>query len=189
VALVFAIGCAGVQHPPPSTCDPRQAAIRRDADTRAAPWSTARHLAKNFADGRVAWLMPDDKYQRYVVATGAKKWGRCNGAGCFVFVAPAGVIHAVVARSMTDGHHDASAIGAALGLPADRFTGPLRMMTLDLGATGACVRLPVDSDPGAARCAPDTPRCFQFGGYTSGGVAELIVIDAPIARTTIETVP
>jgi len=192
LALIFAISCAA--SPPHATaptpalaCDARQTRILRDADARAAPWSTAQHLAKNFPDGRVAWLMPDDKYRRYVVATGATRWGRCDGAGCFVFVAPAGIIHAVVARSMADGHHDAAAIGRALGLPAERFAGPLRMMTLDLRATRACARLPVERDPGASSCA--TAPCFQFGGYTSGGVPELMVIDAPVDRTTIESVP
>ena len=187
--FVFAISCAAAQHPRPPVCDARQTGIRHAADARAAPWSTTKHLAKNFADGRVAWLMPDDKFQRYVVATGATKWGRCNGAGCFVFVAPASVIHTVVARSLVGDHHDAAVIGAALGLPADRFAGPLRMMTLDLGAAGACARLPVDSDPGATKCAPGELSCFQFGGYTAGGVAELIVIDAPVAKTTIEAIP
>lgn len=190
-ALAFAIGCAGAPtpHAVAPACDARQARLGHDADARAAPWSAAAHLAKNFPDGRVAWLMPDDKYQRYVVATGATRWDRCDGSGCFVFVAPAGVIHDVVARSMAAGRHDAAAIGRALGLPADRFARPLRMMTLDLRATGACARLPIESDPGAASCATAAAPCFQVGGYTAGGVPELMVIDAPVDHTTIEAVP
>ena len=78
----------------------------------------------------------------------------------------------------------------ALGLPAANFDGPLRMMTMDLDDTATCARLPVDSDPGVWTCksAEDTD-CFKFGGYTSGGVPELIVIDAPVGQTTIDEVP
>jgi hypothetical protein len=168
----------------------RQAEILREADARATPWSTAQHLAKNFPDGRVAWLMKDASYQSFVVKTAATKWGRCNDTGCYVFTAPATVIHAAVAQSMTDGHHDPAVLGKALGLPADNFEGPLRMMTLDLTKAGSCARLPVDADPGVWACktAADTD-CFKFGGYTSGGVAELMVIDAPVAETMVEGVP
>jgi hypothetical protein len=48
----------------------------------------------------------------------------------------------------------------------------------------------VDTDPGVWKCktAEDTD-CFKFGGYTSGGVPELMVIDAPVEQTSIEEVP
>jgi len=205
LALVFLIGCAGTAKPPvppavpepavaepapAPSCDARQAAILHDADARATPWSTAQHLTKNFPDGRVAWLMKDASYQAYVVKTSAKQWGRCDATGCYVFVAPATVIQAAVTQSMTGGHHDPAVIGKALGLPAANFDGPLRLMILDLHKAGACARLPVDSDPGVWPCksAADTD-CFKFGGYTSGGVPELMVIDAPVDQTTIEEVP
>jgi hypothetical protein len=202
VTLLFLIGCAGastsVAQPvapptaavPAASCDTRQADILREADARATPWSTAQHLAKNFPDGRVAWLMKDASYQSFVVKTAAPKWGRCNDTGCYVFAAPATVIHAAVERSMVDGHHDPAALGKALGLPAASFDGPLRLMTLDLHKVGACARLPVDADPGVWPCksAEDTD-CFKFGGYTSGGIPELMVIDAPVAQTTVEEVP
>jgi hypothetical protein len=192
---IAAAGCGApavpAQEPGPgSACDARQAAIRRDADARAAPWSVARHLARNFPDGRVSWLMPDTKYQQYVVGPAAKKWGRCNATGCYVFVAPAAVIHDLVERSMRDGRHDPAALGEALGLPAASFEGTLRMMTLDLGRAGTCVRLPVDDDPGAWKCrTAEDAACFRFGGYTSGGVPELMAIDAPVDQTAIEAVP
>jgi hypothetical protein len=206
LVVVFAIGCASGQKPvaqpaaaaaaaAPATgdvaaaCDIHQAEILREADSRAAPWSTAQHLAKNFPDGQVAWLMKDASYQSYVVKTAAASWGRCDDTGCYVFAAPAAVIHGAVEHSMTAGHHDPAALGKALGLPASNFEGPLRMMTLDLARAGACARLPVDSDPGVWKCqtAADTD-CFKFGGYTSGGVPEIIVINAPVARTAIEDV-
>lgn len=199
LTLAFMIGCASAPKPvtsptPPepaaAACDARQGAILAEADQRAAPWSTAQHLAKNFPDGQVAWLMKDASYQSYVVKPGAKKWGRCNDTGCYVFTAPAAVIHAAVTGSMTDGHHDPAALGKALGLPAANFEGTLRMMTLDLHKAPACARLPVDADPGVWPCktASDTD-CFKFGGYTSGGVPELMVIDAPVDQTAIEEVP
>lgn len=173
----------------PAACDAIQAAIRRDADTRAAPWSIARHLAKNFPDGKISWLMPESKYQVYIVKPGARRWGRCNDTACYLFAAPAAAIHAVVAASMHDGHHDPAALGKALGLPAASFEGPLRMMTLDIDDTGTCVRLPVEADPGVWKCeTPGDKDCFQFGGYTSGGVPEIMVLNAPVDRTTIEQV-
>lgn len=205
--LTLAIGCGGArpapQTPmtpttptteaqpaaPPATCDAAQAAISHDADTRAAPWSIAQHFAKNFPDGKISWLMPESKYQDYVVKPGAQKWGRCNDTACYLFAAPAAVIHAAVTASMHDGHHDAAALGKALGLPATSFEGPLRMMTLDVDDTGTCVRLPVDEDPGVWKCkTPEDKDCFKFGGYTSGGIAEIMVLNAPVARTTIEEV-
>ena len=200
LTLIVLVACAASPRPvaqptaPEPTaapaCDARQATILRDADARATPWSTAQHLAKNFPDGQVSWLMKDASYQTYVVAPGAKKWGRCDDTGCYVFTAPAATIHAAVEQSMTAGHHDPAVVGKALGLPAANFEGPLRLMTLDLGKVGACARLPVDTDPGVWKCkSADDTDCFKFGGYTSGGVAELIVIDAPVAQTTIEEVP
>jgi hypothetical protein len=207
---IVVLGCGGARAPvqqpsPPSAapeiapetapapalkCDERQVAISRDADTRAAPWSVAQHLSKNFPDGRVAWLMPDAKYQEFVVKPAAKKWGRCNDTGCYVFVAPIAVIQDAVKQSMIDGRHDAAALGKALGLPAASFQGTLRMMTHDLGKTGTCARLPVDEDPGVWKCkTAEETDCFKFGGYTSGGIPELIVIDAPIDQTAIEEVP
>jgi len=179
------------QNPPAaaSTCDAHQAEISSEADTRATPWSVAQHLAKNFPDGQVSWLMKDASYQNYVVKAAAKNWGRCDDTGCYVFVAPAAVIHNAVAQSMSAGHHDPAAIGKALGLPATNFEGPLRMMTLDTTKVSVCSRLPVDADPGVWKCqtAADTD-CFKFGGYTSGGVPELMVINAPVDKTTIEEV-
>jgi hypothetical protein len=201
-SVLVMIGCAGVPRPatvppaaappaaaPPSSCDASQTAISQDADTRAAPYSVAQHLAKNFPDRRVSWLMKETSYQSFVVKPAARKWGRCNDTACYVFVAPAAVIHDAVVHSMTDGHHDPAAIGKALGLPPANFDGPLRMMTLDIAREATCVRLPVDSDPGVWKCqTPQDTDCFKFGGYTSGGVAELMAIDAPVDRTAIEEV-
>ncbi|HEY0190685.1 MAG TPA: hypothetical protein VGC42_06140, partial [Kofleriaceae bacterium] len=148
LSLVFLIACAGshkpptppppaTEQPPPAvtagaSCDVHQAQTLKEADERAKPFSTAEHLAKNFPDGKVSWLMKDTAYQNFVVKAGAKDWGRCNDTGCYVFVAPAAKIHDAVAQSMTNGHHDPAAIGKALGLPAANFEGPLRMMTFDL---------------------------------------------------------
>jgi hypothetical protein len=202
LTLLLWIGCATAPRPTaqppaepaataaPSACDAHQTDISHDADVRAAPWSVAQHLAKNFPDRRVSWLMKDASYQNYVVKPGAKKWGRCDDTGCYVFVAPAAVIHGAVTQSMTGGQHDPAALGKALGLPASNFDGPLRMMTLDVGKEATCARLPVDSDPGVWKCqTPQDTDCFKFGGYTSGGVAELMVIDAPVDKTSIEEVP
>jgi hypothetical protein len=178
--------------PPPITerCDATQAQISAEADQRASPFNIEKHLATNFPDRKVSWLMKDSAYQSFVVATNAKNFGRCNDTGCYLFAAPAAVIQKAVQESMKDGKHDPAQLGSALGLPAKNFEGTLRMMTLDLDATGVCVRLPVDSDPGVWKCTtPEDKDCFKFGGYTSGGVPEIMVINAPVAAAQIEEVP
>ena len=200
--MLALLALAGCTHPAPAAttpttiatpaaldpCDAAQAAIRREADARAAPWSLAQHLARNFADHRVAWLMKDAAYDKFIVATKAARFGRCDEHGCYLFAAPAAVIQAAVAAARVPGGHDPAALGKALGLPAANFEGPLRMMTLDVAAV--CVRLPVDADPGAWPCkSADDHDCFKFGGYTSGGVPEVMVIDAPVAPATIEAIP
>lgn len=206
-ATAAAVGCGGARpapqtpttptttaeapaQPAPVVCDATQIAVSQGADTRATPWSIAQHLAKNFPDGRISWLMPESKYQDYVVKPAAQKWGRCNETACYLFAAPAAVIQGAVKASMLDGHHDPAALGKALGLPAKSFEGPLRLMTLDVDDAGTCVRLPVDEDPGVWKCqTPEDKDCFKFGGYTSGGIAEIMVLNAPVASTTIEQVP
>ncbi|HET9627828.1 MAG TPA: hypothetical protein VFP84_41000 [Kofleriaceae bacterium] len=205
LTLVFLIGCAaskpqpttptgpGTSEPVPvvvgKACDPHQADLLKQADERAKPYSTEQHLAKNFADGKVSWLMKDTAYQNYVVKPAAKNWGRCDDTGCYVFVAPAAKIHEAVEKSMASGHHDPAALGKALGLPAANFEGTLRMMTFDLTKDAVCARLPVDTDPGAYACkSADDTDCFKFGGYTSGGTPELMLINVPVAATQVDEV-
>jgi hypothetical protein len=199
--LLSALLLAGCKHAEPSVatpapasalqaCDARQAAISQEADQRAHPWSIEQHLAKNFPDMKVSWLMPEGLYQKYVVQTGAKNFGRCDDSGCYLFAAPAPVIQEAVQKSMTGGTHAPEVLGQALGLPAKNFEGPLRMMTLDLSASGTCARLPVDSDPGVWKCqSAEDKDCFKFGGYTSGGVPEVMVINAPAAQTVVTEIP
>jgi hypothetical protein len=173
-----------------SACDAQQAEISKEADQRAQPWSIEQHLAKNFPDTKVSWLMPEGLYQKYVVQPGAKNFGRCNDTGCYLFAAPTSVIQDAVTKSMTGSTHAPEVLGQALGLPAKNFEGPLRMMTLDLNAPPTCVRLPVDSDPGVWKCqSAEDKDCFKFGGYTSGGVPEVMVINAPVAQTTVTEIP
>ncbi len=173
-----------------STCDARQAELSAKADELARPWSIEQHLAKNFPDRRVSWLMKKDPYETYVVKSGAKNFGRCDDSGCYLFAAPTAVIESAVAKSRTGATHDAAVLGQALGLPAKNFEGPLRMMTLDLGAAGTCVRLPMESDPGVWKCtSAEDKDCFKFGGYTSGEVPEVMVIDAPVARAVVTEIP
>ncbi|RJS17306.1 hypothetical protein DRW03_27520 [Corallococcus sp. H22C18031201] len=194
-ALLAGVGCShatAVLAPPPdgSACDTAQAAIAREADTRAMPWSAAQHLAANFPNNRVSWLMTDSAFQTYIVKANAKNFGRCNDSGCFLFAAPTGRILSAIEQSMTNGKHDPAVLGRALGLPAKKFEGPLRLMTLDLGTTRTCARLPVDSDPGAWKCTrSEDSDCFKFGGYTSGGLPEVMVINAQVSHTEVREVP
>jgi hypothetical protein len=178
--------------PPPlvERCDATQAQLSAEADQRASPWSIEKHVARNFPGRQVSWLMKDSAYQTFVVQTNAKNFGRCNDTGCYLFAAPTTVIQRAVQESMKDGKHDPAVLGKALGLPARNFEGTLRMMTLDLDSTGVCVRLPVESDPGVWKCTtPEDTDCFKFGGYTSGGVPEVMVLNAPVAQARIEEIP
>ncbi|RKH52921.1 hypothetical protein D7X55_01430 [Corallococcus sp. AB049A] len=172
-------------------CDDTQKAISKEADAMASPYGIDQHIAKNFPDRRVSWLMTDSAYQKFVVQTGAKNFGRCNDTACYLFAAPSAAIHGAVEKSKTaDGKHDPAVLGQALGLPAKNFEGPLRMMTLDLGAQKICTRLPVDADPGVWKCqTPEDTDCFKFGGYTSGGAPEVMVINAPVADTQVAEIP
>ncbi|HEU4534304.1 MAG TPA: hypothetical protein VFS00_09310 [Polyangiaceae bacterium] len=176
--------------PPVAHCDVKQGQISREADQRANPWGIKQHLSKNFPDGGVAWLMKEGQYQSFVVATHAQSFGRCEQNDCYVFAAPAEVIRKAVQASMKDGKHDPAALGKALGLPAKNFEGPLRLISLDLDDVPACARLPVESDPGVWKCTSAQDKdCFKFGGYTSGGVPEVLVINAPVQGAKVEVVP
>ncbi len=171
-------------------CDEKQAKVSQEADERAKPWSIAQHLAKNFPDKKVSWLMKAGQYDTYVVKTAAKNFGRCDDSGCYLFAAPTALIAGAVEKAKKGDSHDAAVIGQALGLPAKNFEGPLRMMTLDLSAAGSCVRLPVDADPGVWKCtSAEDKDCFKFGGYTSGNVPEVMVINAPVDKVTITEIP
>lgn len=171
-------------------CDAKQAEVSQQADERAKPWSIAQHLSKNFPDRKVSWLMKAGQYETYVVKTAAKNFGRCDDSGCYLFAAPTSLIAAAVEKAKKGDGHDAAVIGRALGLPAKNFEGPLRMMTLDLSATGSCVRLPVDADPGVWKCkGAEDKDCFKFGGYTSGNVPEVMVINAPVDKAVVTEIP
>lgn len=171
-------------------CDAKQAEVSKQADERAKPWSIELHLSKNFPERKVSWLMKAGQYDTYVVKTAAKNFGRCDDSGCYLFAAPTSLIAAAVEKAKKGDGHDAAVIGQALGLPAKNFEGPLRMMTLDLGAAGSCVRLPVDADPGVWKCKDAEDKdCFKFGGYTSGNVPEVMVINAPVDKAVVTEIP
>jgi hypothetical protein len=173
------------------TCDEKQAKTSKEADERAKPYGISEHLSKNFPDMKVSWLMKETPYQNFVVKTAAKNFGRCDDTGCYLFAAPTKVIEDAINKAVTDKGHDPAVIGQALGLPAKNFEGPLRMMTLDLKeVTSACVRLPVDADPGVWKCqTPEDKDCFKFGGYTSGNVPEVMVINAPVDKAVVREIP
>ncbi|MFP2933406.1 hypothetical protein ACLESO_51315 [Pyxidicoccus sp. 3LG] len=201
-SLLVVVGCPKrVETVPPEpeqlpsvteACDEGQKAISQEADKLASPYGIDQHVDKNFKDRQVSWLMPEGLYQKYVVQTGAKNFGRCNDTACYLFAAPTATIQKAVADSMAGGTgtHDPAVIGKALGLPAKNFEGPLRMMTLNLAATKTCARLPVEADPGVWKCqTPEETDCFKFGGYTSGGVPEIMVINAPVEQAQVAEVP
>jgi hypothetical protein len=184
-------GTSATAHPASANrrCDTTQESLSREADRRAAPHGAVEHVTNNFADGQVSWLMKERDFQTYVVEKKAPSFGRCRDGACYLFAAPSAVIAAAVAGSMQGGTHDPAALGRALGLPAKNLEGKLLWMTFDL-SPGACWRLPVESDPGVWACKqPGDTDCFRFGGYTSGGVPELMVIDVPVAKAIVREVP
>lgn len=202
VAFALAVGCGGAPPPPaheaPAAsghCDATQARISREADERVRSSTRTgagfeRHVATNFVDHKVSWLMREDAYQKFVVQPNAQFFGRCDKGHCYQFAAPAATIRKIVADATRDGKHDPAAMASALGLPPSSFEGTVKMVTLDLDAAGVCARLPVEDDPGSWKCkGPDDKACFQFGGFTSGGVPEAMLIDAPVAKAAIETIP
>jgi hypothetical protein len=171
-------------------CDAQQASIANSADLLAKPYGIDQHMEENFADRKVSWLMTDAAYQKFIVETSATHFGRCNDSGCFLFAAPTMIIQAAVEQSMRDGKHDPAVLGKALGLPAKNFEGSLRMMTLDLTASSTCARLPIEEDLGVWKCQSSEDKdCFKFGGYTSGGLPELMVVNALVTETTVVEVP
>jgi hypothetical protein len=197
-SLLVILGCPGREaiRPTPEApsvtgfCDAKQQALAQEADRLASPYGIDAHVEKNFKDRQVSWLMTDSAYQKFVVRTGARNFGRCNDDGCFLFAAPTATIQQAVEQSMVAGRHDPAALGRALGLPAKNFEGPLRMMTLNLATSRACARLPVEQDPGVWKCTtPEDRDCFKFGGYTSGGIPEIMVVNAPVAQATVTEVP
>jgi hypothetical protein len=203
-SLTALVGCASMRGgtKPPDTgtpdsgslvdhCDDTQKDISKQADAMASPYGIDQHVEKNFPDRKVSWLMTDSAYQKFVVQTGAKNFGRCNDVACYLFAAPSAIIQGAVEKAKTaDGQHDPAVLGQALGLPAKNFEGPLRMMTLDLAAQKVCARLPVEADPGVWKCTtPEEKDCFKFGGYTSGGVPEMMVLNAPVAETQVAEIP
>ena len=71
-----------------------------------------------------------------------------------------------------------------------RVARQMMRMTLDINKARTCARLPVCMDPGAWPCqSADDKDCFKFGGYTGGGVPELMIINAPVDQTDIKVVP
>ncbi|MDP2339969.1 MAG: hypothetical protein Q8O67_03340 [Deltaproteobacteria bacterium] len=191
IALLLSLSCgtAKTTSTLPDPCDATQARISAEADARASPLGIDAHLAVSFPGGKVAWLMKAKDHQSYVVDKQARHFGRCNADGCFVFAGPAQTLEAAVATSMNDGKHDAALLAKALGLPTDRMEGPLRLLTLELGHD-VCARLPVDGDPGAWPCKSDGDTdCFRFGGFTTGGVPELLLVNAPVARAHVVEIP
>ena len=163
-------------------CSPAQADISAKADARAAPSGILPHLEKDFPGRSISWVMPDGAYQKYIVTAQAKNFGRCNADGCFQFGAPTGVLEKAIADATTADGHDPAILGKALGLPPANVTGTLRLVTLDAAATNTCLRLPVEEDPGVDKSA------FVFGGYTSGGVPEVMVIDAPVDKAVVKEI-
>jgi hypothetical protein len=170
-------------------CDAEQAKIRTEADRRAGPRGIQTHLAAHFKDGKASWLMKLCDYQTYVAQKNAPYFGRPLGANQYLFAGPTADMKKAVADASSGGKHDPVKLAKSLGLSPDNMQGPLIMLTLDLSTAGACVRLPVETDPGAKPCcATREDDCFKFGGRTSGGMPEVMIINAPTAYATLDIV-
>ena len=197
ISIAVAAGCGGTQTPPQppaatSACSAEQVGISRNADELAAKAGDAgitEHLDKNFPGGLVAWVIPEEKYKDYILKPPAKKWGRPSASESyqFQFAGPIAVVRAKVNQTTTEDRH---VLEEALGVTSGNLKGPIRLVTLDVRKSGVCVRLPTSEDPGATKCTTAEQKdCFKFGGFTSGGVPEIMIIDAPVDRTIDEPVP
>jgi hypothetical protein len=48
----------------------------------------------------------------------------------------------------------------------------------------------VEEDPGVWACqGVDDTDCFRFGGYTSGNVPEVMVVNAPVKAVSVREIP
>jgi len=175
LAPALALGCALLalearadRRPTPNAkCSPAQRRIAAQVEASAGKSARA-HVQRHFTP-KGSYLVTDYVYQNFV--KGKPKLGRPSGADSFLFVAGGKFIDGVLrAARKPDGTTDFAVIEKKLGLPSGTYKPDGGLWRVDVNVPISCYRLPKADDPGAN-------SDFKPGGFTSGGVPEILVIN------------
>jgi hypothetical protein len=151
-------------------CPPGEMAIGADTHDKAAA-----HVAKHFSP-HGSYLVNDYVYNNFV--KGKARLGRPQGDHSYLFVAGSTFISGVLkAAQKPDGTTDFTVIEHKLGLPAGTYKADGGLWRIDVDVKSGCYRMPKADDPGAN-------SDFKAGGFTSGGVPEILVINGKLAKAT-----
>eukprot|EP00727_Mastigamoeba_balamuthi_P009227 m51a1_g4927 hypothetical protein (229) ;mRNA; r:256321-257588 len=181
-----------------ATCDTEQDMLRVYGDKRAMEMkadNASTHFSKYFT-GSASFAIKTSAWRKYyspeTAQNPAEFFGRTSDVaglkGVHQFVAPTSEFQDAIDRCSGSGSTTANCTEATkslfqrLGIPDHDET--FYVVTIDTTATPLCYRLPMEADPGAGHCVgvPDE-RCFKFGGFTSGGAPEILLISAPVKAT------
>ncbi len=174
-AALFALASApalakapGDKNPPNAKCPRGQQKIGAQLEA-ADKLTAAGHVAKHFTP-KGSYLLGDSNYQRFV--KGKDKLGRGDANGdTLLFVAGGAFIDGVLkAARKADGTIDFAVIDKKLGFDPGSYPPEGGLWRVDVNVKNSCYRLAKADDPGAN-------AHFKAGGFTSGGVPEILVIN------------
>ena len=173
-------------------CSPRQIERKKSGSKllKKLSYPTLKnHLATYFSDNAVAFFMPATFFN-----PDHRFFGRMENSEFFQFVLPLDTMlhafdQAVVKRKAGTFTIKAEIFGELLGLPLSNFKWNIENKTLhrlitcrvDSLKDDLCVRMPMHDDPGVWKCSKGTwdEQCFKFGGFTSGKLPELVIVNLP----------
>ena len=159
----------GAPHGNPK-CPPGEMAIGADTHDKAAA-----HVARHFSP-HGSYLVNDYVHNNFV--KGKARVGRPQGDHSYLFVAGSTFISGVLkAAKKADGTTDYAVIEHKLGLPSGTYKADGGLWRIDVDVKSGCYRMPKANDPGAN-------SDFKAGGFTSGGVPEILVINGKVAKAT-----
>eukprot|EP00727_Mastigamoeba_balamuthi_P009224 m51a1_g4924 hypothetical protein (225) ;mRNA; r:247239-247913 len=191
-----------------AACDTEQEMLRVYGDRRAEEMradNSTTHFRRNFTRGLVSFAIRNGTWHRFydpkTAVNPARFFGRSSDVaglrGFHQFAAPTSVFRDVNRWcSRTGGQGFPASMCAQarrtlwlrLGIPDHNES--FYVVTIDTVATPLCYRLPMEADPGASHCLglPDE-RCFKFGGFTSGGAPEILLINATVSSAVWTFLP
>ena len=179
-------------------CSPRQIERKKTGSKllkKLSYPSLKNHLETYFSDNSVAFFMPASFFNPNNIF-----FGRMENSEFFQFVLPLRTMIKAFANASGKKKYDiypvnAEDFGKSLGLPLSNFQYAIRNKTLHHLITcnvhslkdDLCVRMPMHEDPGAWKCSDGTwdEQCFAFGGFTSGNLPELVVVNLPYTKCRI----
>ena len=129
----------------------------------------ADHLAAHFKS-KGSYLVSDSVYQRFV--KGNRKLGRPQGGNSYLFVAGGEAIDKVLEAAKKGDGYDFTVVEQKLSLPPGTYAAAGGLWRIDVNVMTNCARFPTKDDPGAN-------AEFVAGGFTKGGIPEILVINAP----------